>query len=101
MARQAVRSREETKSGLVAVTTRFKEAYRSLGKLLVNSGLLPDHDAVFFLTHEELGRLARSAEAGLAETALSRREAFAQQETYEFPDVFQGEPSRLRRRSRR
>ena len=29
MARQAVRSREETKSGLVAATTRFKEAYRT------------------------------------------------------------------------
>jgi len=46
--------------------------------------------------HEELGRLARSAEAGLAATALARREAFAQQETFEFPDVLQGEPSRLR-----
>ena len=96
MARQAVRSREETKSGLVAVTTRFKEAYRSLAELLVKEGLLPDHDAIYFLTHEELGRLVRNAEAGLAATALARREAFAQQETYEFPDVFQGEPARLR-----
>ena len=96
MARQAVRSREETKSGLVAVATGFKEAYRSLAKLLVNTGLLPDHDAVFFLTHEELGRLSRNAEPGLAATALARREAFAQQETFEFPDVFQGEPPRLR-----
>lgn len=96
MARQAVRSREETKSGLVAVTTGFKQAYRTLGKLLVQEGLLPDHDAVFFLTHEELGRLARNAETALATTALARREAFAQQETYEFPDVFQGEPTRLR-----
>ncbi|MBW2464627.1 MAG: pyruvate, water dikinase [Deltaproteobacteria bacterium] len=95
MARQAVRSREETKSGLVAVTTSFKEAYRGLAKHLVREGLLPDRDAVFFLTHEELGRLTRSAEAGLAATALARREAFAQQESYEFPDVFQGEPPRL------
>ena len=95
MARQAVRSREETKSGLVAVTTRFKEAYRGLATLMVAEGLLPDADAVFFLTHDELGRLARGADSGLVAAALARREAFAAQESYEFPDVFQGEPTRL------
>ena len=95
MARQAVRSREETKSGLVAVTTRFKEAYRGLATLLVAEGLLPDADAVFFLTHDELGRLARDSDTGLVAAALARREAFAAQESYEFPDVFQGEPTRL------
>ena len=95
MARQAVRSREETKSGLVAVTTRFKEAYRALAALLVAEGLLPDADAAFFLTHDELGRLATDGETGLVPVALARRDAFAVQETYEFPDVFQGEPDRL------
>jgi len=95
MARQAVRSREETKSGLVAVTTRFKQAYRALAALMVAEGLLPDADAVFFLTHEELGRLARGRDTGLVATALARREAFAQQEAYEFADVFQGEPERV------
>ena len=95
MARQAVRSREETKSGLVAVTTRFKEAYRALACHLVAEGLLPDPDTVFFLTHDELGRLARDRDTALVASALARREAFAQQETYEFPDVFQGEPERL------
>lgn len=95
MARRAVRSREETKSGLVAVTTRFKQAYRALASLLVAEGLLPDPDAVFFLTHDELGRLARDRETGLLPVALARREAFAHQETYEFPDVFQGEPERV------
>jgi phosphohistidine swiveling domain-containing protein len=95
MARRAVRSREETKSGLVAVTTRFKQAYRALAALLVAEGLLPDLDAVFFLTHDELGRLARDRETALVPVALARRDAFVQQETYEFPDVFQGEPERV------
>ena len=95
MARQAVRSREETKSGLVAVTTRFKEAYRHLARLMVAEGLLPDADALFFLTHDELGRLARGSDTGLVAAALARREAFDVQETYEFPDVFQGEPTRV------
>jgi rifampicin phosphotransferase len=94
-ARRAVRSREETKSGLVAVTARFKGAYRALAGLLVSEGLLPDTDAVFFLTHDELGRLARDRETALVASALARREALAQQERYQFPDVFQGEPRRL------
>lgn len=97
MARQAVRSREETKSGLVAVTTRFKEAYRHLARLMVAEGLLPDADAVFFLTHDELGRLARGSDIGMVAAALARREAFDVQETYEFADVFQGEPTRVDR----
>ena len=95
LARRAVRAREETKSGLVAVTTRFKKAYRALAALMVTEGLLPDADALYFLTHDELGRLARGDDASLAATALARRQAFAEQERYEFPDVFQGEPARL------
>ncbi len=95
MAQRAVRSREETKSGLVAVTTKFKEAYRALARLLVAEGLLPDPDAVFFLTHDELGRLARDGATSLVAVALARREAFARQESFEFPDVFQGEPQRV------
>ena len=48
LARGAVRAREETKSGLVFVTMRFKQAYRALAKNLVAEGKLPDEDAVFF-----------------------------------------------------
>jgi phosphohistidine swiveling domain-containing protein len=96
MARQAVRSREETKSALVLVTTLFKEAYRRLAEQLVEEGRLPDTDAVYFLTHVELGRLSRGEDDTLAPRALERREAFAHQEGLEFADVFLGEPSPLR-----
>jgi pyruvate,water dikinase len=95
MARQAVRSREETKSGLVLVTTRFKEAYRRLAELMVGEGMLPDSDAVYFLTHAELGRLVDGRGDDLAARAAARREVFAVQDGYEFPDVFQGEPDPL------
>jgi hypothetical protein len=77
------------------VTIPFKEAYRGLAARLVAEVLLPDADAVFFLTHDELGRTARDGETGLVPIAWARPEAFAHQETYEFPDVFQGEPTRL------
>lgn len=90
LARQAVRSREETKSGLVAVTTRFKEAYRGLGDALVAAGLLPDADAVFFLTHEELGRLVRGEDPALSQHALARREIHPYLDGLRFPDVFAG-----------
>ncbi len=95
LAREAVRSREETKSGLVHVTTTFKGAYRHLGRRLVEVGALPDADAVFFLTHRELGRLCVEGEANLEAVARARREVFPTQERFEFPDVLVGEPEPL------
>lgn len=90
MARQAVRSREETKSGLVDVTTRFKGAYRRLGAAAAEAGLLPDADAVFFLTHQELGRLVRGEDPDLGEHAAQRRELHPRLDGLRFPDVFTG-----------
>ena len=95
LAREAVRSREETKSGLVHVTTIFKEAYRHLGRRLVATGALPDADAVFFLTQQELGRLCVGGESALAAVAGARREIFSSQEQFVFPDVLVGEPEPL------
>jgi pyruvate,water dikinase len=90
MARQAVRSREETKSGLVDVTTRFKRAYRALGRAAAEAGVLADPDAVFFLTHTELGRLLRGEDPGLAVRALERREIHPSLDRLRFDDVFMG-----------
>ncbi len=92
---KAVQRRERTKSLLVAVVTRFKGAYRRLGELLAAEGKLPDADAVFFLTHQELGLLVRGAGRGLAETALRRREVLGFQTELRFPDVFSGSPEPL------
>jgi phosphohistidine swiveling domain-containing protein len=101
LAHQTVRSREETKSGLVAVTARFKEAYRELARRLVAEGRLPDEDAVFFLMHEELGALISGAATDVSEDhvsaddivrrATNRRSVFDRQSALQFPDVFAGE----------
>lgn len=88
----AVRRRERTKSLLVQVLQRFKKAYRRLGALLEASGRLPDADAVFFLTHEELGWLAKGRDEGLADVAVGRRKAMAYQAEITFPDVITGFP---------
>ncbi len=90
-AREAVRAREETKSGLVAVAAAFKHGYRQLGAQMAAEGMLPDADAVFFLDHAELGRCI-AGDATLAERAVARREAHALQSKLRFPDVFVGLP---------
>ena len=87
-----MRSREETKSGLVAVTTRFKEGYRKLARLAVGEGFLPDLDAVFFLTHAELGQLFEGKDQDLAAVALARRSVFDRQAALVFAEIFLGEP---------
>jgi phosphohistidine swiveling domain-containing protein len=95
LAHAAIRSREHTKSALVTVTTRFKHAYRVLGASMTDCGLLPDEDAVFFVTHEELGELLHGRHE-LAELAVSRRRALDYQMPLHFPQVFRDRPEPLR-----
>ncbi len=92
LTRQTVCSREETKSGLVDVTVQFKVAYRELGHRLVAEGLLADMDAVFFLTHQELGELLQDRDSRWGEIALARRAIHEKQDALRFPDVFAGVP---------
>lgn len=94
-ARDAIRRREASKSLLVEVTHRFKRAYRRLGTLLARDGLLADAGLVFFLTHDELGRLALERDRTLSERAVLRRRAHEVQSTFEFPEVFVGDAEPL------
>ena len=95
LAHAAIRTREHTKSALVAVTTHFKHAYRALGSQLVKEGLLPDRDAVFFLTHQELGELVGGRQV-LAGLAVSRRQVIDYQMPLHFPEIFSKRPEPLR-----
>ncbi len=94
-AHAAIRAREHTKSGLVAVTTAFKHAYRALGSQMTEEGLLPDQDAVFFLTHQELGELLRGGRE-LADLAVSRRRVIDYQMPLHFPQIFSRRPEPVR-----
>lgn len=95
LAHAAIRCREHTKSALVAVTTEFKHAYRALGSSLTEEGLLPDQDAVFFLSHQELGELLRGRRE-LADVAVSRRRVIDYQMPLHFPQIFRNRPEPLR-----
>jgi pyruvate,water dikinase len=95
IAHAAIRCREHTKSGLVKVTTEFKRAYRALGSSMEKQRLLPDEDAVFFLTHDELGELLRG-NTGLADRAVQRRAVIEYQMPLHFEQVFRDRPEPLR-----
>ncbi len=94
LAHAAIRTREHTKSALVAVTTAFKHAYRALGSQMTEEGCLPDQDAVFFLTHQELGKLL-GGRRELTELAVSRRRVIDYQMPLHFPEVFRDRPEPL------
>ncbi len=95
LARAAVRNREKTKSLSVQVLERFKLAYRHLSDSLVQRGALAQQEDIFFLTHEEIGRLV--AKTGSAPTACvpARRRAFALEQRLEFADISIGKPQVL------
>ena len=75
-----------------ATTAAIKRAYRRLSHLLVEGDLLPEAELMYFLTHDEIGRLVRSTDPVLAAKAAGRRSAYGRQRDLEFPPIFQGTP---------
>ncbi len=96
LARKTVQGRELSKSRLLAVKRVFKQAYRELAQMMVIANLLPDTDALYFLTHAELGACLRGEKGDWAERAVQRRKVMAQQQLLQFPDVFMGKPLPLK-----
>ncbi len=62
---------------------------------MTEEGLLPDQDAVFFLTHQELGELLRGGRE-LADLAVSRRRVIDYQMPLHFPQIFSRRPEPVR-----
>jgi phosphohistidine swiveling domain-containing protein len=88
--RRGVRARERTKSQTIQIITLFKRAYRALARQMVEEGLLPDEDLVFFLQHAELDELLRESDSKLAERAVTRRDVLPFQMKLTFPQNFRG-----------
>jgi phosphohistidine swiveling domain-containing protein len=87
---RSIRDRERTKSQIVMIHALFKRAYRTLARQMVDEGLLPDEDLVFFLQHGELGDLLRDGNSKLVERALARREVLPYQMKLVFRQSFRG-----------
>jgi pyruvate,water dikinase len=92
LARRTVQGRELSKSHLLVVKKVFKQAYRELAQMMVIAKLLPDADAMYFLTHQELGECIREGGTRWSERAVQRRRTMAEQQRLQFADVFRGKP---------
>jgi len=87
---RSIRARERSKSQVIMMHTFFKRAYRALGRQMVDEGLLPDDDLVFFLQHAELGTLLRDQDSALVARALARREVLPYQMKLVFRESYRG-----------
>ena len=91
-ARQAVRDREFSKSNIIKVIDKFKDRYALLAKLLCEKGYLADEDSIYFLSHEEIGKLI-DGDTSFKRKALSRRIVFQESEDLSFDDICFGIPA--------
>lgn len=91
-ARQAVRDREFSKSNIIKVIDKFKDRYALLAKRLAGDGLLADEDSIYFLSHEEIGKLL-GGDASLKRKAIARRVVFHEAESLSFDDICIGTPA--------
>lgn len=95
-ARYGVKAREYSKSMIIRVIDKFKKEYRKLAKILVAENLLTDEDCIFFLTHQEIGRLIAERDTSLNKKALARRKLLEVQKSFNFPEVTLGFPEPIK-----
>ena len=91
-ARQAVVAREYTKSMSIKVLDKFKVAYRFLARTMVNRGLLPSEDLIFFFTHEELVEYINHDDKAYVKRAVARRRLYEEQKRFKFEEINIGRP---------
>ena len=90
-ARKGVVNREFTKSNSIKLLDGFKVAYQRLAKLMVEEKIFPEEELVYFLKHEELGRLI-DGERTLVKKAIARRRVMEEQKQLKFKEMNVGKP---------
>lgn len=91
-ARAGVVNREASKSAIIRVMNQLKKSYRYLAALLVQEGVIPDPDLIFFLRHYEIGLLIHDNDVALVKRALQRKRLYAEQKELVFKDVYYDRP---------
>jgi len=92
-ARKAVARREQTKAWSIGVQSRFKLAYRYLAKQLVKDGLLEDEEQIFFLKHQEIGKLIEGQKTDYWQSVCNkRRNIYPEMQKLSFEDLYFGIP---------
>lgn len=90
-ARSGAWTREHTKSRCIQVTNGFRKLYNVMAKKMVEEGIIPDEDLIFFFTKEELGKLIAGDKA-LVKKAMKRRRIYPTQCSLRFKEVYSGKP---------
>jgi len=92
-ARKAVARREQTKAWSIEVQNNFKKAYRHLAQQLVKEGLLEDAEQIFFLEHEEIGKLIEGDKTeDWKSVCNNRRDIYPEMQKLMFEDLYFGIP---------
>ena len=94
-ARKAVARREITKALSIRMVDTIRKGYYALAFELTSEGLLDDTDQVYFLTHEELGKLITDHNPAWKEKANKRRELLSETDKLLFEEVSFGIPEPL------
>jgi len=90
-ARTGAWTREHTKSRCIQVTNGFRKAYNLIAEKMVEKGILPDKDLIFFVTKEEIGELIKGDKT-LVKKAMKRRRLYPIQCSLRFEEVYCGKP---------
>ncbi len=94
-ARKAVARREITKALSIKMVDTIRKGYQSLAVQLTQAGLLSDTDQVYFLTHDELGKLISDHDLLWKEKADKRRELISAADKLIFEEISFGIPEPL------
>ena len=90
-ARQGAWTREHTKSRCIQVTNGFRKLYNTMARKMVEQGMIPDADLIFFFTKEEIGKLI-AGDKSLIKKAMKRRRLYPTQCALRFNEVYSGKP---------
>lgn len=110
-ARKAVARREISKALSIKMVNELRKGYRALAEKMIQDtgygirdylsqianrespvGLLDDTDQIYFLTHEEIGRLLDTGDRSLLEKANRRRKQLPETDKLQFNEVCFGIP---------
>jgi len=90
--RKGCRIREYSKSKMILAVDKFKAGYRRLAEMLVEEGALPEADLIYFLTHDEIGKMLTSKDSKYVKRAFIRKRLLPEQERLKFAHVNVGMP---------
>jgi pyruvate,water dikinase len=91
-ARNGAYNREFTKSRFVKAIDIVKETYMRLADMLIEAGVLPEQDLIYFFSHEEIGALVFERKVSLIKRAIQRRRLLDEQMALQFNEVTVGKP---------